>query len=529
MRKKIQQHLPLILLGASFLILLIFVFLKANDYGMTWDEPVQDAYGTFVYQWYRSHGQDIMFLQLSNLRYYGPFFEFIVSFFQHIPLLTAHYWHVRAVITGFAGVMGIGAVAACAFELGQPWLAVISTFLLSLYPRYIGDIFHNSKDIPFAAFYCLTLWAILHLINNWNKKYTWIYSSLLVSIILGMTMAIRVIGVIWWGILPIIAAFGWIGMRRISKKKRKNAMITLARKQIISFLIIYPISFVVMTVLWPYILMDPFANFWASLTLMSHFAVSSSATMLFLGHLVSQTQPPRDYTLVWIAVGTPLFTLFCIISGLISWIHGWIKQNGNAMLGIVFLSFFLPLIAIITLDSTLYNALRQFLFVIPPLIIFAAFGFVSLFQYLNKYKLLIYSGIIICIISVISIATTMMTLHPYEYIYANSLTGGLPGEDTHFETDYWATSFIGCGKWLANHYQQYVTTQYPTVFPRITDAIVLTRYLPPNFKVIQDNPDFYVTLVQHDAYNQGAIFPRYKVIYQEKRYGVALCEVKTRP
>ena len=39
-------------------------------------------------------------------------------------------------------------------------------------------------------------------------------------------------------------------------------------------------------------------------------------------------------------------------------------------------------------------------------------------------------------------------LHPYEYIYYNSLIGGVPGAYRQFELDYWATSFQECFQYI---------------------------------------------------------------------------------
>jgi hypothetical protein len=35
----------------------------------------------------------------------------------------------------------------------------------------------------------------------------------------------------------------------------------------------------------------------------------------------------------------------------------------------------------------------------------------------------------------------ILTLHPYEYTYFNSLVGGTDGASRRYETDYWCTSY----------------------------------------------------------------------------------------
>ena len=49
----------------------------------------------------------------------------------------------------------------------------------------------------------------------------------------------------------------------------------------------------------------------------------------------------------------------------------------------------------------------------------------------------------------------MVQLHPYEYVYFNDLSGGVPAAAGRYELDYWGTSFAELGRllepWLAAH------------------------------------------------------------------------------
>src|SRR5690242_9792652 len=49
------------------------------DYGITWDEPIQDAYGQLIYSYYRSGLTDRSALHFGISIFYGGFFEVLCA------------------------------------------------------------------------------------------------------------------------------------------------------------------------------------------------------------------------------------------------------------------------------------------------------------------------------------------------------------------------------------------------------------------------------------------------------------------
>src|SRR6266566_280102 len=161
--------LPLLLLVIFLVIMLVTVFVQADQYGITIDEPGENTYGQLVWSWYATLGRDTSFLTFhtySDIQDHGVIFNVIVAEAQHI---FGGQWHTRAVVTGLAGVVGVLAIALCGFELAGWWGALLAALTLWLYPRYFGAIFNNSKDIPFASAYVLVLWAVLLLVRYWGN------------------------------------------------------------------------------------------------------------------------------------------------------------------------------------------------------------------------------------------------------------------------------------------------------------------------------------------------------------------------
>jgi hypothetical protein len=111
------------------------VFVRANDYGVTVDEMLQNNYGHDVLAWYTSLGRDQRFLYTSAIEHmpeHGPFFEVLVAATQ--KLVGHDEWTTRAVVTGLAGVVGVIAVMLCGYVLGGEWLAFIAGLFLWGYP-----------------------------------------------------------------------------------------------------------------------------------------------------------------------------------------------------------------------------------------------------------------------------------------------------------------------------------------------------------------------------------------------------------
>jgi len=85
----------------------------------------------------------------------------------------------------------------------------------------------------------------------------------------------------------------------------------------------------------------------------------------------------------------------------------------------------------------MYDGMRHFLFMLPPLFIFSGLAFEFLFEKLNRLWLNI---ALVAILLAPGIAG-IIQLHPYEYAYYNAFIGGTAGAFRHYETEYWLTCY----------------------------------------------------------------------------------------
>ena len=85
----------------------------------------------------------------------------------------------------------------------------------------------------------------------------------------------------------------------------------------------------------------------------------------------------------------------------------------------------------------MYDGLRHFLFILPPIFIFTGMAFEFLLDRLTISWLR--AGLILVVLAP-GIAG-LIQLHPYQYTYYNSFVGGTSGVFRQYETDYWLTCY----------------------------------------------------------------------------------------
>ena len=88
----------------------------------------------------------------------------------------------------------------------------------------------------------------------------------------------------------------------------------------------------------------------------------------------------------------------------------------------------------------LYDGLRHFLFVFPPLAALAGIavsGFIAAeaIPWIARA-----AGVGVLLVAAGTTVVDVTMLHPYEYAYFNRSFGGLPAAEGRFETDYWGAS-----------------------------------------------------------------------------------------
>ncbi len=300
----LSKSLPLMLLGGLLLAGLITIFMRADTYGISRDEPIQDRYGQAVMAWYQTLGKDTSFLTAfpsdAYMPEHGGFFDAIIAAVQH-AFPPADHWQVRQIITALSGLVGMVAIALCGYELGGYWVAFLAALGLWLYPRYYGAIYNDPKDIPAAVTMTFILWAALLLIKQWDQQKRFIRNSLLVGFCIGVAASIRVNAVLWYVILSLLPIAWWVlHGKRVWQEKSVRAELV---KQGIAASAIGITSLLTMMAFWPYIFLNPIVNLLHSIKVLSQYPWNGP--VLYDGVVYGAMQLPRTYAPKWLLIASP--------------------------------------------------------------------------------------------------------------------------------------------------------------------------------------------------------------------------------
>jgi hypothetical protein len=116
----------------------------------------------------------------------------------------------------------------------------------------------------------------------------------------------------------------------------------------------------------------------------------------------------------------------------------------------VLLASALPIVATVMARPAMYNGIRHFVFVLPPLAVLGGLASAWLIDALQQRSrgLAALAGIVL-LVGVTLPIVEMARLHPYEYTYFNRLAGGVADARGRYMLDYWGLSFKQASQGLA--------------------------------------------------------------------------------
>ena len=373
-----------------------------------------------------------------------------------------------------------------------------------------SDIHKVEPEVYVQKYFVYFLWArsFLFLLSSfiifwlWRKipgAFHFLFSILPAAILLGITTSIRVLG-------PFAAVFAAFYAFRKHGKKSIPAIVVYGT-----------VALFAMYLTWPYLWLNPIANFMESVRVMS--AYPWQGQVLFNGADYASTNLPFSYlpVLLGIQLTEPVWFLFA--AGLAVTVIGSIKKRTESLvlLALTLVWFILPLIVFIVTRSPLYDNFRQIFFILPPVFLMAGVVFEKIKK--QAWQIVV---IALCIFPGVLYG---VRLHPYEYIYYNKFIGGEAGAFRKFEMDYWGTSYREAADWLNKN-----APANSTVWVE-GPAHLLGLYLRPDLKLYStyeakraDHYDFDVALTRYNL--DLTSYPNAKIIYEITRDDAILTVIK---
>lgn len=468
-----MKHNPARIAALFLFILFLFYGFKAyNDYGLSWDEPIERE--SSLVTWKYLHPEDgtlvtdsVNFNMLPELhdyhyRYYGTAAQLPLVLAESLTDFTMSLHdvylmrHLYVFLLFFCAAFCFYRLCRCLTK--NDWLAFMGVLFFILTPRILADSFYNIKDSLTLSLYLIAAWRGVCFIEKPTAK-----NILLLSFFGALCTNARIVG----AIIPVrcfTAAF----LKSMADHTWKRQLSILSVTDLLSlgfYILLSPVT-------WH----NPIGEMINTVKTFSSYG-GYEGTVPFLGQTYRPDRLPWFYLPLWICITTPPAILALAFTGWLSRLYAIaafiknhskntvspsIKGQGAARL-FLFLSAAVPLLYALLLRPSLYNGWRHFYFIYPFIALSAVAGLSFLCQKLKRFAIpagpfpapfndhshgtekfaktgihagqLFFAAVFGCLCLT---GIWVLSNHPYEYAYFNLLARG--HIEDNFEKDYWAVS-----------------------------------------------------------------------------------------
>jgi hypothetical protein len=516
------------------LAMLVVACCLFRDFGITWDEPNQNQYGKYVLQYYETFFADKSSLTFLDAYLYGALFDSVAAFL--VRLSPFEEYQTRHLLNALVGIVGVIGAWKLAHLLAGYRAAFLAALLLFLEPSYFGHMFNNPKDIPFAAGYVWSLYYLLKSLAYLPNIPTGLMLKLGAAI--GLTLGVRIGGLVVLGYLGLaVVAYcafpDWFAKKMSAVVRPLHGYKALGK----SVLGILVVTYAVMLVFWPWAQQNPLIRPFEALEYMTQFHIQDSgllARVLIGGEYLFAKDLPASYMPHYFAVKMPEFILAGLGLGVVLAI--WFLVGGKAKeqklqtsrYALLIFAVLFPLIYVIVKKSVFYDTMRHFLFIVPCLCVISGIALAKLLDLLGRgeawRKIVALACLVVILLPQIY---AIVRLHPHQYVYYNSLAGGVEGANGRYEMDYWGNSYKEAVELLVGYLKQNEGSEFSKREYRIWvvgPEVSASYYFPTNFKLTKDArlADFAISFTRWGLDKKVPGTP----IVAVERMGVELAVVK---
>ena len=419
------------------IVVAAFAALTFRDYGLGWDDYTHSQYGDLLVSFYRSGLRDRSAFDFVNLYYYGGGFYMVAALAAKISPFGL--FETRRLCGAIVGLLGMIATWRLGRRVGGPRAGMIALALIATCPLYVGHMFMNPKDAPFAAAMALFLLALTRAFGEYPRPRA--ATIVLFGTGLGLAIGSRILG-FFAGLyaLPALLLVAWVEARRDGWRVAMTRMLLFALWLLPALILGYAI----MGLVWPWAVLAPL-NPLKAVEYFSHF-FEKPWQELFGGALIAAPDMPRGYVPTLMALKLPELMLALGFGGALGAFIGCARSaldlRERANLLALALAATLPIAVTVIERPAMYNGIRHFIFLLPPLAALGGLAAVWLAEHvLRRRYFALGVATAVFLAGLASPIVDMVRLHPYEYTYFNHLAGGVRGAASRYMLDYWGLSF----------------------------------------------------------------------------------------
>lgn len=411
--------------------------LTFRDYGLGWDDYTHAEYADLLLKMYSSGFRDIGALSFANLFMYGGGFDMAAALLH--KLIPLELFETRRLLGAVVGLIGLGVTWRLGRRVGGPLAGLVALLLLALCPTFYGHMFMNPKDAPFAVAMVILMLGLVRLAEEYPHASP--RTILIVGLGAGLSIGSRILG----GLALVYALAGFLPL--FIEEIRTQGVREAGRRLLHVLYVLLPglvLGYLVMGLIWPWSIID-LANPIRALTYFSHFFEKPWKEM-FDGALVSVPDMPWSYLPTLFALQLPEVLLALSLAGVVGACavlpRNDVTARRKAILLMLTLAATLPIVIAIVKRPALYNGIRHFIFVIPPMTVLAGLSFAWIMRWLRD-KARSWQPVVLAVFvfGLLLPLGEMIRLHPYQYTHFNHVAGTVRGADDRFMLDYWGLAF----------------------------------------------------------------------------------------
>src|SRR5580700_5118955 len=355
--------------------------LTFRDYGLGWDDYTHAEYADLLLRMYGSGFQDTGALSFANLYMYGGGFDIAAALLHKvIPL---ELFETRRLLGAIVGMIGLTVTWRLGRRVGGPLAGLAALLLLALCPTFYRHMFMNPKDAPFAVAMVILMLGLVRLAEEYPEPSP--RTILIVGLGAGLSIGSRILG----GLALVYALIGFVPL--LVDEVRSQGAREAIRRFLHVLYVLMPgliLGYLVMGLIWPWSIMEP-GNPFQALTYFSHFFEKPWKEM-FDGALVSVPDMPWSYLPTLFALQLPEVLLALLIAGVVGTAvllsRGEVAARRKTILLMLMLAATLPIVIAMVKRPALYNGIRHFIFVIPPMTALAGVAFAKGMNWLKENR-----------------------------------------------------------------------------------------------------------------------------------------------